>query len=146
MDTFPHQTDTKPQPTKPHPRKRKQSNTGLYILLIIAIAAFAGYKMYNGGLLHSNVGKLTNQSINDMQFDGKVTQFTFDGTRRNAKIAILTDGTRYAIYDQWVYQIDLGDSLVKEKGSLLVNVYKPKKDKVVLDYYPILRRMEIKGW
>jgi hypothetical protein len=146
MDAFPNQTDTNQQSEKPHPRKQRQSNTGLYLLLVIALAAFAGYKMYTGGLLHTNVGKLTSQSISNMQFNGKITQFVFDGTRQNAKIAILTDGTRYAIYDQWVYAIDLGDSLVKEKGTLLVNVYKPKKDKVVLDYYPILRRMEIKGW
>lgn len=146
MDAFPPQEDTYPQyDPKPHPRKRNSSNMGLYSLLIVAIICFVTFKLYKG-LLRPDMQKLTTDSINAMNFNGRVTGFTFDGTKDNTKIAILSDGYKLAIYKQWVYDIDLGDSLVKEKNSLQINVYKPKKEKTVLDYYPILRRMELKKW
>src|SRR5882757_5062041 len=127
------------------PRKSKPSNIGLYALLIIVIICFITFKLWTG-LKHSGIQTLTADHITGMSFNGKVTRFTFDGTKQNTKIAVLSDGYNFAIYNQWVYDIELGDSLVKEKGSLQVNVYKPKKEKVILDYGPLLRRMEVKGW
>lgn len=127
------------------PRKREPSNIGLYALLVIVIIGFITFKMRTG-LKHKSVKTLTTDHISGMNFNGKVTGFTFDGTRQNTKIAVLSDGYNFAIYNQWVNDIELGDSLVKQKGSLQVTVYKPKKDKVVLDYGPLLRKLEMKGW
>jgi hypothetical protein len=135
-----------PQPKAPNPRKRKPSNTGLYTVLLLIVFAFIAYKVYTGGFSLNSIGSLTADHIEAMNFNGKVNSFTYDGSKQNTKVALLSSGYNFSIYPQWVYDIDLGDSLVKEKGSTLVTVYKPKKEKVVLDYGPILRRLERKKW
>ena len=149
---FVHPDDLRPDQLEPRPAskrkpKPKSGNTGLYTFLLLALIAFVCYKIYTGkGFSLNSIGALTADHIEALNFNGTVTRFTYDGTKDNTKIAVLSSGYNFSIYPQWVYDINLGDSLVKEKGSTIVTVYKPHKDKTVLDYGPILRRIERKKW
>jgi hypothetical protein len=131
------------------PKRRpstQSSSTYLIIMLLLVGIVFIAFKIWQGGFgIKGSVRTLTTNGISNMNFNGTVTGFDYDDTKQHTKIAILSDGTKYAIYPDWVYNIDAGDTLIKQRGSMQIQVRKPHAKSDVLDYAPILRRLELTG-
>ncbi|MEO6523927.1 MAG: hypothetical protein ABIN91_19745 [Mucilaginibacter sp.] len=154
-DDYNSQPDTSDRPYTPLPdvevkyrRKRQPSTTSTWLitLLLLAVIGFIAFKIWDGGFsIKGAAGKYTVSAISNMDFNGVVTDFKYDDDRQHTKIAILSDGTRYSIYEPWVYDINTGDTLIKQKGKLLIEVRRPRKKKEILDYAPILRKLELTG-
>jgi hypothetical protein len=67
-------------------------------------------------------------------FEGKVDSMYNDKQNHNARMAILSDKYKFGLYRDWKSKIDLGDSLSKSNGSLVVEVFKKDGSKLVLNY------------
>jgi len=154
-DDYNSQPDTSTRPYTPDPgleekyrprKKQSTTSTSLITVLLLAFIGFIGYKIWTGGFgLKGAAGKYTVSAISNMDFNGVVTDFKYDDDRAHTKIAILSDGTRYSIYEPWVYDINNGDTLIKQKGKLQIQVRRPHKKMEILDYGPILRKLELTG-
>jgi hypothetical protein len=154
-DDINSQHDLDVRPFTPHPeveakykRKKPPSNasTGLITLLLLAVIGFIAYKIYQGGFgIQGGVKAYTPDAIANMSFNGVVTDFKYDDNKAHAKVALLSDGTKYSIYKDWVYEINTGDTLIKAKGSTQIQVRRPGKRKEMLDFGPILRKLGLTG-
>jgi hypothetical protein len=125
--------------------KSKGSYIGLIAVLVLVVIAFFGYKAWFG-LIHPGANTNTIDGITKMSFNGRVNSFDFDDSKNeHIKIAVLSDGTRYQIYPDWVYLVDVGDTLIKERDSLKIQIHKYNHKKDFLDYEPMIRRYQITG-
>ena len=69
---------------------------------------------------------------------GVVDSLFDDVPNHDIRTAILTNKIIYQIESSWINDIEVGDSLSKDTGSFLLNVYKKNGKKVVLDYKPLI--------
>ena len=68
-----------------------------------------------------------------------VVDSVYDDTyNHNARTVILTNKMEYEVEPEWVIDIEKGDSLNKNKGSFLFNVYPKPNKKLVLDYRTLI--------
>ncbi|AFD06625.1 hypothetical protein [Solitalea canadensis] len=68
------------------------------------------------------------------EFVGRVDTLYFEKQNHNIKIAKLSNGYKYQIFRRWEIEIEIGDSLAKEKGSFFVKIYKKNGRVITLDY------------
>ena len=78
------------------------------------------------------------ETYSQQTIHGIVDSVYNDKQNHNARMAILTNGTMYAIEDEWVIDVEKGDSISKNKGSFLFEVYRKPKKKMVLDYRKLI--------
>jgi hypothetical protein len=75
-------------------------------------------------------------------FKGRVDSIYNDVPNHNARIALLSDGYKYGLYTEWAPEIELGDSLSKDTGSLNIQVYKKDGKRVTLNYMQLARMFD----
>jgi len=89
-------------------------------------------------LLTGIFGKSTHELIKEDDFNqaffGEVDSLYVEKQNHGVKTALLSTGYKYQIVVQWEHQIELGDSLAKQKKSFLVHVYKKSGRVIILDY------------
>ena len=64
----------------------------------------------------------------------KVDSLYFDIQNHNVKFAVLRDKQEFAIFRNWEQYIAVGDSISKNKNSLLLKIYKKNKATITLNY------------
>ena len=67
-------------------------------------------------------------------FNGYVDSLYYEVSNHNVKIGVLTSGYKYQIFRRWEHNIEVGDSLLKKKGSFIVSVHKKNGKQLALDY------------
>lgn len=102
---------------------------GAVIVVVIILLIVFWTKFY----AKSGQQLILENAIN-ISFDGKVDSIYHDRWDHNEMKIILSDGTTYGIYRAWESKVGLNDSLVKDKGSLQVKVYKKSGSIIILDY------------
>lgn len=111
----------------------KKDSVIIYFVFGIPMLLLIGFALFT--MLH---GPSKNELIviDDLSegFTGKVDSMYFDERNHNVMTAILDNVRLYPIYRNWEYQIEIGDSLSKKKGSFFLEVYKKNKTKLTLDY------------
>ena len=81
-----------------------------------------------------------------MAFNGKVVSVYRDKSDHNTKKVKLTTGFIYGLYPEWESKVGFGDSLVKAKHTLKVDVYKTDGQKVILDYTELVKHWKKAWW
>ncbi|WP_291285720.1 hypothetical protein [Flavobacterium sp.] len=72
------------------------------------------------------------QSVKNQEYIGVVTVRYYDTDNHNSPTLVLNNNDKVVIYGQLYNQIKISDSIVKEKGSTKIFVYRKDK-KIVLD-------------
>lgn len=67
-------------------------------------------------------------------FAGRVDSLYFDQKNHNIKYAVFQDEQKVPVLRIWERYIEVGDSLSKQQGSFVWEVYKKNGSKMVLDY------------
>lgn len=70
-------------------------------------------------------------------FNGKVDSIYTDVPNHNARLALLSSGYILGLYLNWDSKITVGDSLVKHKNSLIIEIYKDGQKKDSLNYVEV---------
>ena len=72
-------------------------------------------------------------------FSGKVDSVFFDVKNHNMKRAVLSDKTKFEVFDEWGDKIAAGDSVVKTKGSVIIKIYRDNKYLSSADYREVAK-------
>ncbi|MGF7080652.1 hypothetical protein [Mucilaginibacter sp. UYCu711] len=72
-------------------------------------------------------------------FAGKVDSLYNDTRNHNERTALLSDKSKFELFPEWVSIISRGDSILKRKGSLIIEVYKPHKQRFFLNYNEVVK-------
>ena len=107
------------------------------IVVLMLITGFVLWRMFD----NSTPGQLILSGIKSDKFQGIVDSVYHDESDHNAKKVRLTGGYLYGLHPEWESKIALGDSLAKSKDSVIVEVFKPNGEKVILDYKELVKTM-----
>jgi hypothetical protein len=69
---------------------------------------------------------------------GVVDSVYNDSQNHNARMVILNDKMPHEVEQPWVIDIEKGDSLSKNKGSFLFEVYRKPNKKLILDFRTLI--------
>ncbi|MGY0039914.1 hypothetical protein [Pedobacter sp. NJ-S-72] len=78
--------------------------------------------------------ELVKQRDLPLEFNGKIDSLYFDERNHNVKVAVLNNQYEFHIPRNWEHHLEIGDSLLKKKGSFETEVYRDGKRKIILDY------------
>ena len=78
--------------------------------------------------------ELAKQRDLSLKFNGKIDSLYFDEHNHNGEVAILSNQYEFRIPRNWQNHLEIGDSLLKKKGSFETEVYRDGKRKIILDY------------
>lgn len=120
-------------PMMPKELISKKDNIIIYSVLgspMFALLAFVLYTTFSG----PGSEELMMRDALSADFKGRVDSMYFDQRNHNGKYAILNNGQLYPIYRNWERNIEVGDSLYKQKGTFLVEIYKKNKTQITLNY------------
>jgi hypothetical protein len=106
--------------------------------IIIPLLLIAGFVLWR--MLDSTTGaQLILMNIKKEQFHGKIDSVYRDKWDHNTKKVKLTTGYIYGLYPEWVSKVGIGDSLSKQEGSAIVEVFKLNGAKINLDYRELVK-------
>ncbi len=111
----------------------KKDSKIIYFVFGIPLLVLIGFVAYTAltGPSVQEVIKADNLALN---FTGRIDSMYFDKRNHNGKYAILQNEQICPIIRSWEHYIEVGDSLSKQQGSFLLEVYKKNKKKMILDY------------
>ena len=111
---------------------KKDSNIIILVFGIpfIILIGFMISSIFSGNSLNERI-KMDNLSEN---VHGIIDSLYFDTQNHNVKFAIINLKQKFPINRKWERYIEVGDSISKNKNSFIVEIYKQKKTKIILDY------------
>ncbi|SHE56148.1 hypothetical protein [Pedobacter caeni] len=125
----------------------KKDNIIIYCVFGLPMLVLIGFVLYTA-FSGPNREELRIQDDVSLNFNGRVDSMYFDERNHNGKYAVLNTNQIFPIYRNWERNIHIGDSLSKEKGTFLLEIYKKNKTKVTLNYMDTYKRFpgSARGW
>lgn len=125
----------------------KKDNIIIYCVFglpMLVLVVFVLYTTFSG----PSREELRIQDDVSLSFNGRVDSMYFDERNHNGKYAVLNTNQIFPIYRNWEHNIHVGDSLSKEKGTFLLEIYKKNKTKITLNYMDTYKSSlsSVRGW
>jgi hypothetical protein len=111
----------------------KLDNKILSLVFLIPCLFLVGFMLHSIFSGPSTVKLILKDNLAE-NVHGKVDSLYFDIDNHNVKFAVLRDHKEFAIFRTWERYIDIGDSISKNRNSLLLKVYKKNKATITLKY------------
>jgi hypothetical protein len=102
-----------------------ETKTGkvIFFCLIAAVPAFVVIFALITGFFGPSSREIMTEMYSQETIHGVVDSIYNDTKNHNVRMVILTDKTAHEVQDQWVINIEKGDSISKNKGSFIFDVY-----------------------
>jgi hypothetical protein len=118
-----------------YPGASKEARLVLSGVSVIAIVCFLIWNKYYATSFAQNF--LDNSALE--VFHGKIDSIYNDVPNHNERIALLSDGYKFAIWPEWESKFSVGDSLDKKGKSLKIEIYKKDGKRIELNYKEIAK-------
>lgn len=120
-------------PMMPKELISKKDHIIVYSVLGLPMLALLGFVLYTT-FSGPGSGELMMRDHLSAEFKGRIDSMYFDQRNHNGKYAVLNNGQLYPIFRNWERNVEVGDSLYKQKGTFLMEIYKKNKTKITLNY------------
>jgi hypothetical protein len=117
-----------------------ETKTGkiIYLGIVAIIPAFVLILLYIYTFIGPSSREIMTQEYLQETAHGVVDSVYNDLRNHNTRMVILNDKIVYEVEDQYIIDIEKGDSISKSKGSFILEVFRKPNTRLTLDYRTLL--------
>lgn len=125
-----------------NPDITKKQKITLYACFAVVPAWMLGmilwFAIFSGDVKKDMLDRFSKES-----FHGKVDSIYRDKSNHNIKTVHLTTGYNYGLWPEWDNSILPRDSISKDKGKLIIKIYRANKFSAILDFRNVVKNLNL---